>query len=76
MKKVGLFRTTAAVKAVRLAKEDVQKNGLIALDNKTETDIVMMASLMKQWLRELKDAIVSKDLYEDLAKAQGTQFNR
>ena len=71
MKKVGLFRTTAAVKAVKLAREDVQKVGLVALDNKSDADVVMMASLMKQWLRELRDGIVPKELYDELATASG-----
>ena len=47
----------------------MQKLGLVALDGKGEADVVMMASLMKQWLRELKDGIVPKDLYEELARS-------
>ncbi|KAI8916221.1 hypothetical protein EDD86DRAFT_198055 [Gorgonomyces haynaldii] len=65
----GLFRTTASTKQVKQLKEDIEKTGVIKFEIKEGELVVVVASLMKLWLRDLTDGLVPSIYYNDFANA-------
>ncbi|KAI8922952.1 hypothetical protein BC831DRAFT_506328 [Entophlyctis helioformis] len=58
----GLFRIAGSAKAVKLVRDEIVKSGDIWFAPHPEIDMVtVVASLLKQWIRDLKDGIVPKE---------------
>ncbi|KAJ3082231.1 hypothetical protein HDU99_003274 [Rhizoclosmatium hyalinum] len=63
----GLFRIAAPVKQVKELRESIEKNGLAELSKLDPYDgINIVASLFKQWLRDIPEGVVPKSHFQKL----------
>ncbi|KAH6562205.1 hypothetical protein BASA50_011171 [Batrachochytrium salamandrivorans] len=69
----GLFRIAASSKDVKQVRQSLEKNFAdldICAIKKTDMDMVtIVASILKQWMRELTDKIVPVYLFEEFSQA-------
>ncbi|KAJ3287297.1 Protein fam13c [Borealophlyctis nickersoniae] len=54
----GIFRVAGSAKVVRELREEIERTGDVDFSEVAASDIPAVATLMKQWIRDLKDGIV------------------
>ena len=69
----GLFRRSGATSVVKSVQEKFDKGETVEFCN--EKDVHVAAVILKTFLRELEEPLMTFDLYEEVIKFQGIFFN-
>ncbi|KAI8917489.1 Rho GTPase activation protein [Powellomyces hirtus] len=72
LKTEGLFRVSGSAKLSKDLREKIDKTGTIDLHDVEAHDIPAVASVFKQWLRELPEALVPDTFYAAVEDAAGS----
>ncbi|KNC99285.1 uncharacterized protein SPPG_05539 [Spizellomyces punctatus DAOM BR117] len=68
----GIFRVAGSTKVVKDLRERIEKTGAVDFYDVPEQDIPSVASLFKQWIRELPEALVPERYFQELQDAAGS----
>ena len=76
METEGLFRRSASVALVREVQTRINKGEAVDFQNEFGGDFHLAAVLLKTFLRELKEPLMTFDLFEDIVTFQGILIAR
>ncbi|TPX65541.1 hypothetical protein SpCBS45565_g05081 [Spizellomyces sp. 'palustris'] len=68
----GIFRVAGSTKVVKDLRERIEKTGAVDFYDVPEQDIPSVASLFKQWIRDLPEALVPERYFQELQDAAGS----
>ncbi|KAI9092193.1 Rho GTPase activation protein [Phlyctochytrium arcticum] len=68
----GIFRLAGSGKAVKDIRERIEKTGVVNFSDVSDADISAVASLFKQWIRELPEALIPETFYDKIMQSAGS----
>lgn len=68
----GLFRVPGSVKTMKDVRAQIETDGPLIIQNIENLSTPCVCSLMKQWIREVPEGIISERSYDMFLNAKGT----